>query len=102
MRRLALVGFVLLLAGCGGPAQLGPDEDCFKAVDALYTAVTAKSPKLLDQCEQRLQGLKSAGKLPEAAFASLTGVIRKARDGKWQPAAEQLSDFMKGQRRTKK
>jgi hypothetical protein len=102
VRRLGIAAVVLVIAGCGGPAQIGPDEDCFKAVDALYTAVTARNPKLLDQCEQHLQGLKTAGKLPEAAFNSLSAIVRKARDGKWQPAAEDLSDFMKGQRRARK
>ncbi len=88
-----------LLGGCSGPPQMGPDTDCFKAVDALYTAVTAKSPKLLDQCEKNLSRLKEAGKLPEPAWASLQGTIATAREGRWRPAAEELTWFMKGQRR---
>src|SRR5262245_8954141 len=87
------------LAGCGGPPQMGNDEDVFHAVDALFTAVTARDAKLLGSCEQRLNALKEAGKLPGEASASLDGIIRRAREGHWESAAKRLYDFMKGQRR---
>src|SRR5262245_1887059 len=92
------VAFVVACAGCG-PAQIGPDEDAFKAVDALYTAVTSRSEKLLDQCDRRLQELEAQGKLPTPAFDELRSIISKARDGEWESAASALSKFMKGQRR---
>jgi hypothetical protein len=85
--------------GCGGPPQLGADEQAFAAVDALFTAVTARDEKLLGQCEQRLRGLRAAGKLPDDAADFLDGVIGKARGGRWETAAERLYGFMKGQRR---
>ncbi len=85
--------------GCGGPTQLGPDEQAFAAVDALFTAVTARDERLLGQCEQRLRGLRAAGKLPGGAADFLDGVIGQARDGRWESAAEKLYAFMKGQRR---
>jgi hypothetical protein len=78
---------------------MGADEDVFKTVDALFTAVTARDAKLLRQCEQRLQALQGAGKLPGDAADYLAGVIRKARDGKWESAAERLYGFMTRQRR---
>ena len=78
---------------------MGADEEVFKAVDALFTAVTARDEKLLGECEQRLSALKDAGKLPTDAAAYLDSVIRKARDGRWENAAEKLYDFMKAQRR---
>src|SRR5215510_11903124 len=63
MKRLpvaaGLVALFLLAGGCGGPPQIGPDEEAFKAVDALYTAVTSRSPKLLDQCDRKLQDLQT-------------------------------------------
>jgi hypothetical protein len=99
--RLAGVLLLALAGGCG-PAQLGADEEAFKAVDALYTAVAGKSPKLLDQCERKLRALNETGKLPNPAYRSLEAVVASARDGQWRPAAEELSRFMKGQRRPKK
>ena len=93
------VGFGAVFSGCGRPPQMGADEEVFSAVDALFTALTARDEKLLGQCEQRLRTLKNAGKLPADAGDYLDGVIRKARDGRWQPAAEQLYTFMLAQRR---
>jgi len=103
MKRLpvvvGLVALFLQAGGCEGPPQIGPDEEAFKAVDALYTAVTSRSPKLLDQCDRKLQDLQTQGKLPEPAHEALQKIIGKARDGEWEPAALDLSKFMKGQRR---
>ena len=81
------------------PPQIGGDEETIKAVDALFTAVTARDDKLLADCERQLQALKGAGKLPNHASASLDGIIKQARDGGWESAAQTLYDFMRGQRR---
>ena len=93
----ALLGLWSL--GCGDPPQMGADEQVFAAVDALFTAVTARDEKLLGQCEQRLHGLRAAGKLPDGAADFLDGVTGKARGGRWEVAAEKLYGFMQGQRR---
>jgi hypothetical protein len=79
--------------------QMGTDEEVFRTVDALFTAVTARDEKLLGQCEQRLHAYRDSGKLPKHAARYLDGVIAKARAGSWQTAAERLYDFMKSQRR---
>jgi hypothetical protein len=90
---------VLPLGGCGGPPQIGADRDSFKAVDALYTAVSLHDPKLVGQCEANLKGLRDASKLPQGAFSSLQSIIAEANDGKWEPAQERLTNFMEGQGR---
>lgn len=79
--------------------QMGADEEVFRTVDALFTAVTARDEKLLGQCEQRLHGYRDSGKLPRKAASQLDGIIARARAGSWQAAAERLYDFMKRQRR---
>ena len=98
-----LIGFVVLvvcwLVWRSRPPQMGADEEVFATVDALFTAVTARDEKLLGDCEQRLHVLKDAGKLIGDAADYLDDVIRKARDGRWEAAAETLYDFMKAQRR---
>ena len=81
------------------PPQMGADEEVFTSVDALFTAVRARDDKLLGQCEQRLHALKGAGKLPGDASDYLDGVIKTAREGRWQAAAARLYSFMKAQRR---
>jgi hypothetical protein len=78
---------------------MGPDEDVFKAVDALFTAVTSRDEKRLGDCEQRLGSLKETGQLPPEAGAYLDGVIRSARADRWESAAQTLYTFMRAQRR---
>ena len=100
-REVLAIGASLLasaFAGCG-PEQIGIDKDAFRAVDALYTAVSLRDPKLLAQCEGKLTGLRDDGKLPSAAFDDLEAIILEARGGDWVPAQDRLADFMKGQRR---
>jgi hypothetical protein len=107
-RRVAwavLGGVVVLGAGAcvaafwGRPPQMGADEETFAAVDALYTAVTARDERLLAQCETRLHAARAEGNLPPAAAVHLDGVIARARAGRWESAAQRLYDFMKAQKR---
>src|SRR5207253_8335898 len=44
------------------PPQMGADDDVFKTVDALFTAVSMKDEAKLAQCEQRLHSHRDAGK----------------------------------------
>src|SRR5262249_17425726 len=90
---------VLLVLNLRRPPQMGADEAVFNTVDALFTAVTARDEKLLGQCEKRLHAHEKPGKLPNAAANYLDGVIRKAREGRWESAAETLYGFMQAQRR---
>jgi hypothetical protein len=106
-KRIALVcttAVVLVLVagwvfGWGRMPQMGADEETFRSVDALFTAVTARDEKLLGQCEQRLQVLRATEKLPADAAHYLDGVVEQARTGRWENAARQLYDFMKKQTR---
>src|SRR5262245_52372908 len=95
----ATVVFGAGFVGCGRPPQMGPDEAVFTAVDAVFTAVTARDDRLLGRCEQRLHALIAAGKLPADAGDYLAGVVGKARAGRWESAAERLYGFMAAQRR---
>lgn len=92
----AVVGAVLAFTR---PPQMGPAEDVFKTVDALYTAVRNQDARRLGECEKRLHGYRDAGKLPIGAASHLDGVIARARDGKWESAAEKLYTFMMAQKR---
>jgi hypothetical protein len=99
--RLALLGGCLALcpSGCGRPAQIGPDAATFKAVDALYTAVSLRDPGLVARCDAELKALRAADKLPDAAAKSLDAIIAEAGQGRWEPAIDRLGRFMEGQRR---
>jgi len=96
---IALMPIACWLLWFRSPPQLGADEEAYKSVDALFTAVTSRDEQRLGQCERRLRVLKEAGKLPAGAAEFLDGVIARARDGRWETAAERLYDFMHGQRR---
>src|SRR5947199_9038327 len=99
----AAVGLtILLVCAClwwRRPPQMGADREVFTAVDALFTAVTARDAKLLARCEQTLRSHRGAGRLPADAAAHLDEIIETARSGRWQPAAERLYTFMRAQRR---
>lgn len=87
------------LAGCWSPPQIGPNRESFKAVDALYTAISLRDPALVDRCRQRLEQLQGTGKLPDPAFQTLIVMIDETKSGRWEPSQEQLASFMEGQRR---
>jgi hypothetical protein len=89
----------LLLWWWSRPPQMGADGEVSRAVDALFTAVTARDEKRLAECERRLRALQEAGKLPGAAAGYLDSIIRTARTGGWETAARSLYDFMRAQRR---
>jgi hypothetical protein len=78
---------------------MGTDEEAFKTVDALFTAITARDRDLLARCESRLDAARNAGRLPPEAADHLAGIIKEARAGRWESAAQRLYDFMKAQRR---
>src|SRR4029079_7788701 len=88
----------LMLGGCS-PPQVLDDEECFSTVDALWTAVTARSPELLDQTAADLQHLRDDGRLSAEGHAALAKIIGQARAGEWEPAAKRLKTFIQGQRR---
>ncbi len=95
---LAAVVVVVILA-TRPPPQIGSDEKVFNEVDALFTAVTARDEKLVNQCEARLKTYQAEGRLPKDAAMFLFDVIARTRAGKWENAAERLYAFMKEQRR---
>jgi hypothetical protein len=86
-------------SGCWGPPQIGADGESFKAVDALYTAVSLREVKLVDQCQAVLKGLSESGKLGEDASDALDSIIDEAKGGAWEDAQTRLARFMEGQRR---
>jgi hypothetical protein len=95
----AAVVLALAVGGCGGPAQIGGDDASFKAVDALYTAVSLREVKLVDQCQATLKKLREAGSLGESPSEALEAIIVEAKGGAWEDAQTRLARFMEGQRR---
>lgn len=92
---------LVVCAGCGGPPQVLDDAECFKAVDALWTAVTTQKSELVENTATELARLHADGKLSDAGLAALTSVIEQARRSEWVPAAKKLKGFIQGQRRQK-
>ena len=58
---------------------MGADEEVFRTVDALYTAVASRDEVRLAECERRLKDYLAAAKLPESAADSLEAIIEKAK-----------------------
>lgn len=90
---------ILLIQGCGEPSQIVDDEECFSAVDALWTAVTSKRVDLLEQTATKLERLQSDGRLSAEGFDELRKIIDAARSEEWMNAAKSLRIFMQGQRK---
>ena len=99
---VAIVGLlfiVLIVRGLWPTPQIGTDEDVFKTVDALFTAVNTRDPGRLADCESRLTAFRDSGKLPKSAAKNLDLIIKQARDGQWELSARRLYDFMMAQQR---
>ena len=96
-KSLALL--LLFASGCGKTPQFVADEECLSAVDALWTAVTAQQKPWLEDSVRELERLRDSGRLSSEAWTALEGPIAAARDGRWDPAARELYDLIKAQRR---
>lgn len=91
---------ILSAQGCGRPPQVVDDEECFSAVEALWTAVTTKRKDLLEQTATDLDQLHASGKLSKEGHEALQEIIQSARKEEWMPAAKSLKVFMLGQRKS--
>ena len=98
-RRLSLLQVIILSLfasiGCRR-AEMITSEESEKAVDALYTAVTARRTDLVQQSEKNVQKLKADGKMTTALHEELTGIISESRTD-WTSAAQQLDALMRSQ-----
>ncbi len=92
------LSLAILIAGCG-PAQIGPDREAFRAVDALYTAVSLREAAPLARSAATLKRLNESERLPSPAYRSLEAIIQEAESGRWEAAQARLARFMEGQRR---
>ena len=90
-----------MLGGCRQVPQVLTDEAVFKELDALYTAVTTKKPKLVEDCRERLTKLHSEGRLSDPGFKAISEIIGETEKDQWGDAAQHLYDFMRAQRKTK-
>lgn len=91
-------GIALGLCGCGEP-QFARDAESRSAVDALWTAVTARRLPLLEAAATRLNELRDSGQLSEETASRLQPIIGQAREGKWETAAQSLHRLIRGQRK---
>jgi hypothetical protein len=80
------------------PPQMETDEQVFKTVDALFTALNAKDRARLEECERRLKAYHDEGKTSDAVASRLDSIVKQAEDGQWKPAAKKLYAFILGQR----
>ena len=99
-RLILALGVAISIAGCSGPPQVVDDEECFSAVDALWTAVTSKRTDLLEQTATEFEKLQDAGRLSAAGLDALRTIIETARKEEWTKAAKSLKVFMQGQKKS--
>jgi hypothetical protein len=97
---LAAVAACCLPLGCADTPQLGSDEASWTTADALWTAITAKNPALVQACAEQIERLETAGRLAPDTAAALEKMIGEAREGDWDKARKHLKAFVQGQRRT--
>jgi hypothetical protein len=94
MRRLALV--LLLLAGCGEPPQVGPQN--YRLVDSLRTAVSARRTDWLDENARLIEKLHAEGKLTDEQQTAFDAIVAKARADNWEEAEQDVLALAKAQR----
>jgi hypothetical protein len=87
-----------VMVGCAEPPQIAGDEECMRATDALWTAVTSKRMPLLDNCAKKIEGLHAEGRLANDAHEQLAAIVATARAGEWDSARKTLKAFIVGQR----
>ncbi|MES2793448.1 MAG: hypothetical protein V4719_27800 [Planctomycetota bacterium] len=90
---------IMLVSGCQPVPQVLNDEAAFGELDALYTAVTSKRRDLLDACRKRISKLHEEKRMSDAGFDEIEEIVALTEQDKWTPAAEQLYNFMRGQRK---
>lgn len=78
---------------------MGPDREAFRAVDAMFTAVSLREIGQLERSLSRLEALKDSERLPAPAFQALSEIAEVGRGGDWEAAQVRLRAFMRGQRR---
>ncbi len=93
-----LLAAPLLGFGCG-EAQIGADPATFKAVDALYTAVSLREPARVDHCLATLASLHESGHLGREPLDAMSGIAAEAKSGAWEESQSRLARFMRGQAR---
>ena len=96
---LLLVAAAFMARSWVAAPQMGTDEEVFTTVDALFTAMTTRDKKRLEDCSQRLTTYRKEGKIPVSAANNLDGMIKTAESGQWEASARQLYKFMMAQRR---
>jgi hypothetical protein len=74
------------------------DEQVVNTVDALFTALSTRDTIRLEECDRRLKVYQKNDQISPAVAAALDSIVAKAREGKWEPAARRLYDFILGQR----
>lgn len=97
-----LVLMSVLCCGCGSTPQLLDDDAVASELDAFFTAVTSKKPELLKASRERFTKLHAEQRLSPEGFERLSGIADQAESGKWEPAARELYDLIRAQRRKKK
>ena len=97
---LAFVAIVVLVQILRSYPQIGQDEEVYKTVDALFTALNSRDTQRLSDCEQRLRSFRESGSLSISAAKNLDAIIKKARTGEWQTSAHKLYDLILAQRRS--
>ena len=96
---VGIIGLIALIAWWRQPPQMGTDDQVFRTVDALYTAIRSENGTKVSQCEEKLKQYHEQGNLSKPAHEFLSGVIAKTKRGDWDTATKKLYDFMSAQRR---
>ncbi|MBM4074603.1 MAG: hypothetical protein FJ267_03045 [Planctomycetes bacterium] len=99
---LVTVGLIITESGCSRRPAAVDSEDAMLAIDALYTAITSRQSKLVEDVHDRLKSLASAQKLSSEALRQLESIIESANSGKWESAAKQVDHFIRRQPLTTK
>lgn len=98
MRRRAILFVLFLATGCGGAAQMKPENR--RALLGLQTAVSSQKGDWLDAAVKLIEERRSKGDLTDSEYAAVQPIIEKARKGDWAGAQHDAFALSEAQKPT--
>ena len=92
----AALGGALLLAGCGAPPQVSPENR--RLIESLRTAVSTQRQDWLESNVKLIDEQAKAGKMNDDERQAFVEIVELARQGNWSKAQDQVIRLGKAQR----
>ncbi len=97
-RHAWLLAALTLVAGCGGPPQVGANN--YRLIDSMRTAISAHRVDWLDDNAKAIDQRHAQGEMSDEQFAAFESILALARAERWDDAESEVVRLAKAQRAT--